>query len=157
MNRNIIIQVEFGLIMKFKKFPFSITKADLLLFLLLAATGIVPFLLQTAHGSGEQGTLIAVVTVDGETYGIYPLEVDQTIEIVRAEGTDDERRNTLVIENGSIRMEYSNCKNQICVHSGEKHGRGEQIVCLPNWVYVEVMSAGGDPKAQDEGFDAVAR
>ena len=81
MNRNIIIQVEFGLIMKFKKFPFSITKADLLLFLLLAATGIVPFLLQTAHGSEEQGTLIAVVTVDGETYGIYPLEVK--IESVR--------------------------------------------------------------------------
>ena len=102
-----------------------------------------------------QGMLVAVVTVDGETYGIYPMGEDQTIEIVQAKGTDDERRNTLVIENGSIRMEYSNCKNQICVHSGEKHSRGEQIVCLPNWVYVEVMSAGGDPV--DEGFDAVAR
>ena len=131
-----------------------IKKADIILFIIILAVGLAVTVLPLA---GTISDPKVKVTVDGETYGIYPLEVDQTIEIVRAEGTDDERRNTLVIENGSIRMEYSNCKNQICVHSGEKHGRGEQIVCLPNWVYVEVMSAGGDPKAQDEGFDAVAR
>lgn len=47
------------------------------------------------------------------------------------------KNNTVVIENGEVFMEKSNCKNQICVKHKKIKRSGESIICLPNKVIVE--------------------
>ena len=158
-----------------------ITRADVILFAALVLSALAVFIMPSGTVSeaeelpgetpaGMEGTdagsaLFAVVTVQGETYGIYPLDTDRTIPIRQGEGTDSAHENVLVIENGKIRMESSDCRNQICVQSGEKDVPGEMIVCLPNWVYVEVVGAGGESSessgseedTSENGYDAVSR
>lgn len=64
-------------------------------------------------------------------------------------GTDTEwsnGHNRVVIKDGKVRMEWSDCANQICVHAGSISQAGQQIVCLPNRVIVrlEAVNAGLD-------------
>ena len=47
------------------------------------------------------------------------------------------QNNTVVIKNGEVFMEKSNCKNQICVKHKKISRSGESIICLPNKVIVE--------------------
>lgn len=46
--------------------------------------------------------------------------------------------NTVVIKNKKVYMLDSDCKNQICVNTGEISKKGESIVCLPNRVTAEI-------------------
>ncbi len=46
--------------------------------------------------------------------------------------------NTVVIKNGVVKMRHADCKNQICVQTGEIKNSGESIVCLPNRVIAEI-------------------
>lgn len=46
--------------------------------------------------------------------------------------------NTVVIENGVVFVSEADCKNQICVNTPKISKDGEQIICLPNRVIVEV-------------------
>ena len=53
--------------------------------------------------------------------------------------------NNVVIDESGVRMEYSTCKNQVCVHAGTLDPNDEDalllnmsIVCLPNRVVVEL-------------------
>ena len=70
------------------------------------------------------------VTVDGELYGMYPLDEDLKISI---NGT-----NVLVIEDQRVYMESACCENNTCVMQGSISSIGQTIVCLPNRVTVTV-------------------
>lgn len=52
------------------------------------------------------------VTIDGEVFGRYPLNQDQTVVIQPEDGS---WHNTLVIENGNADITESDCPNQLCV------------------------------------------
>ncbi|MBP3706540.1 MAG: NusG domain II-containing protein [Clostridia bacterium] len=47
-------------------------------------------------------------------------------------------KNTVVIKDGAVFMEYSSCKNQICVKHKRISEKGESIICLPNKVIIEI-------------------
>ena len=74
---------------------------------------------------------VAVVEVDGEVVGEYPLYQNGVYPLNG--GT-----NVLVIENGVAYLSYSNCPD----HTGERTGKirfvGQTIVCLPNKLSVTV-------------------
>ncbi|MBQ7703541.1 MAG: NusG domain II-containing protein [Firmicutes bacterium] len=115
-----------------------IKKADIILFIIILAVGLAVTVLPLA------GTLTdpaVKVTVNGETYGIYSLSEDQTVEIVQ-ETPDGTLTNVLVIEDGKCHMESASCHNQICVNHRPITGRGDVIVCLPNKVVVEIVGGG---------------
>lgn len=81
------------------------------------------------YGNRSRGAVV-VVQVDGEVYGRYDLQEDQTIEI---NGT-----NRLRIEDGEASMIYGDCPDQICVHTAPVSSVREVIVCMPNRVTAEV-------------------
>ena len=115
-----------------------IKKADIILFIIILAVGLVITVLPfTGTVSDPQ----VKVTVDGETYGIYSLSEDRTVDIVQ-ETPDGTLTNILVIEDGKCHMESASCRNQICVNHGAISGRGQVIVCLPNKVVVEIVGGG---------------
>ena len=78
----------------------------------------------------------------GEPYEHVPLGEDKTIRIDQGDG----RINVVEIKDGGVRMAFSTCINQDCVHEGvvtdlsRKHrALGDWIVCLPNAVSIELV------------------
>ncbi|MGN1413174.1 MAG: NusG domain II-containing protein [Anaerovoracaceae bacterium] len=113
-----------------------IKKADILLFFLILAFGLVVSWWSLAgNAAGEKVT----VTVDGRLYGTYPLSQDQTIQVVQENG----HHNDITIKDGQVSMTFSDCRNQICVESGAISQTKDTIVCLPNKVVIEVTGGGG--------------
>ena len=114
-----------------------IKKADIILFIIILAAGLIVSFLPLADAVGQPQVK---VTVAGETYGIYALDEDRTVEISQdtQEGTT-EVTNVLVIQGGECWMESASCHNQICVNHGHISEPGDLIVCLPNKVVVEIV------------------
>ena len=70
-----------------------------------------------------------VVKQNNKVVAEYPLNTDREVKL---------SGNTFVIKFGKVYMKSADCKNQICVKSGEIENRGECIVCLPNRVILEI-------------------
>lgn len=116
-----------------------IKKADIILFIILTVFGLAISIL-FLPGMGDKSGDTVRISVDGKHYASYPLSEDREIEI-----KNGKHSNTIKIENGSVRMLQSNCKNQICVKSGSVSRLRSSIVCLPNRVVVEIENRkGGD-------------
>lgn len=91
------------------------------------------------------------ITTGGTEYGVYPLDQDAEIEI-----DQNGHKNIVVIEDGQVHMDYSDCHNQICVDTGRISRTGETIVCLPNRVVAEIIGKGEGGEA-DDAIDAVVK
>lgn len=84
----------------------------------------------------------AVVLIDGEEYGRYPLSKDAVVEIPGLLGT-----NELTIAEGSARMTLAVCPDKICMDFGEIHYNTEMIVCRPGSIVVLIEN--GDSSEMD--------
>lgn len=128
----------------------SLRKADFFLFFIFAAAAALIAAASFLHSSSESPDMVRIIC-RGQEYGNYPLNKDAEIEISR-EG----HRNVVVIHDSTVHMDYSDCKNQICVHTGEISTAGETIVCLPNYVIVEITGneEGGE---DDAAVDAIVK
>lgn len=111
-----------------------IKKADIVLFFILLAAGLA--ISWTSLNSGQAGEKVRI-SAGGETYGIYSLSEDRSIEVVQNGHT-----NNIIIEGGHVSMAYSDCANQVCVNTGSIHLAGDSIVCLPNRIMVEILGEG---------------
>jgi len=127
----------------------SLRKADFLLFFIFIAVAALIAAVPLVRSS--DGASRVRIIAQGELAGIYPLDSDNEIEIER-----DGHRNVVVIKDNTVHMDYSDCKNQVCVNTGKISKAGETIVCLPNYVIVEIVSSeeGGE---DDEAIDAVVK
>lgn len=77
------------------------------------------------------------VTVDGEEYGVYPLDTDATVTIAPADGS---WYNILTIRGGSARITSADCLTQTCVHTPALAPNiTGVIVCLPHNVVVQLQ------------------
>ncbi len=73
----------------------------------------------------------ARVVISQDNDVVYNVSLYENREIVLP-------HNTVVIKNGRVYMKNADCKNQICVNTPEISSFGQQIICLPNRVIVEV-------------------
>ncbi len=97
----------------------------------IALAGILYFInMWNSQAEGDK----AVITVNGKEYGIYALNENQEIEIENAYGY-----NRIVICDGAVYMEHADCPDQYCVGQGRIHKQGQQLVCLPHKLVVEVQ------------------
>lgn len=90
----------------------------------------------------DAGSGVAVIRVNGEIEGTYPLSEDREISING--GT-----NILRIRNGKAKMIEADCPDQLCVNQRAVSADNESIICLPNKVIVEIQSR------QESEYDAV--
>lgn len=79
------------------------------------------------------------VTVDGQTFGTYSLDKNQTIEIKTEKGY-----NIVVIENGTVRVEEASCPDGVCSSHRPIRFSGASIICLPNKVVVSIENKEND-------------
>ena len=101
--------------------------------ILLIAVAILAFQLLRSPGDNTE----VKISVQGKVYGTYRLTQDQTIDI--------DGKNKVVIEDGTARMEWADCPDQICVQHKKISRSGESIICLPNEVVVSVQG-GEEPE-----------
>lgn len=94
----------------------------------------------------KEGSTVKV-TVDGQLYGSYSLNKNQTVEIKTENGY-----NLLVIENGTARIEEASCPDGICSSHRPICFSGSSIICLPNKVVVSVDVE----EIDDGGIDIVS-
>lgn len=80
---------------------------------------------------------IARITVNGELYGAYSLQEDRELHITHPDGGS----NTVVFENGAVRVSAADCPDQLCVKQGSIDRRGQTVVCLPHGLVITVKNA----------------
>lgn len=116
-------------------------KNDLLLTAGVLLAALALYLLLRPGGQGAW----AVVTVDGQEWGRYPLSEDRTLTI-----GDEIAYNILEISDGAAAVREANCGDHTCVRTGAVSRQGETIVCLPHRLTVRIEGGA----ASD--FDAAA-
>ena len=100
-----------------------------LLLAALAAFGGISWYLAADTQKAE-----AVVEVDGQEKGRYPLDQDTSVEIQLEDGS----YNLLEIKDGRADITEASCPDKICVDHRPVSRRGESLVCQPNKVVVEI-------------------
>jgi len=100
-----------------------------------------------SHAHDEE-VAYALIYVDGDLYE----KVALTAEEREIEIKTDAGYNLLKVHDYGIEMVESNCPDHICIGFGHIHLVRENIVCLPNRIFVEIQG-GDDPNS--EGVDAI--
>lgn len=90
-------------------------------------------------GAGEGGGLVAVVQNTDGFYRVLPLAEDATVVVASPLGT-----NTIEVSGGRVRCSEADCANQVCVETGWVSREGQQIVCLPHELTVQVVADPAD-------------
>ena len=78
----------------------------------------------------------AVVLIDGEEYGAFPLDTD-VVERIELPGGS---YNVLEIKDGKADVTEASCPDGICVNHRAVSKQHQSITCLPNKVVVEIRN-----------------
>jgi len=100
--------------------------------ILVTALLVIALFAYFAVGAFRTSGAYALVTVNGEEEGIYPLSRDGEYSLNG--GT-----NILVIEDGVAYIREADCPDGLCVRKGKVYLVGDDITCLPNRVRVEIF------------------
>lgn len=131
-------------------------KNDLILGAAVLAAALVMLLIMNLSGknsvypNGEDSGRQVCIRVDGEVWGIWPLNEDRTIEVDLDSGY-----NRVRIESGEAYMEEADCPDGYCMHQGHISGGIDTIICLPHKLVVEIVE--GDKNAPEDEIDTVAK
>lgn len=85
---------------------------------------------------GSDGLLVVTQTKDGFRR-VDDLSKDVEFTVTAKDG--EEGTNTVRIADGEAEVERADCSNQICVEHAPISRPGEEIVCLPHGLVVEVV------------------
>ena len=96
----------------------------------IAATGLILLNIFKTEGS------FVAVKIDGKETVRYPLSVNTEVVIE----TENNGKNTLVIEDGKAFVKDVNCPDKICEGHSKTSYKGETIVCLPHKVVIEIVA-----------------
>lgn len=110
--------------------------AVIALILAAAISVAAAFALAAVSQSGEAA---AEVRRDGELIATLPLSEDARLVV------EGEYTNVVVVEDGAVYIESSDCPGGDCVRSGKISQPGRSLVCLPNRVEVRVVSETAAP------------
>ena len=101
---------------------------------LLAAALLAFFVMRALQEKATGSGACAVVTVDGEEVGRYPLNKSGTFPL-------NGGSNILVVENGEAWVSEANCPDKVCMGMGKISRNGEFIACLPNLLIIVIEGA----------------
>lgn len=125
---------------------------------ILAAVLSVLFAHAFAGGGDSEHCNVLVHDADGQVH-VLDLSEDTVLEITTALGS-----NTIVVEEGTVRISDADCPQGDCTRQSAISRPGEQIICLPHRLWIEIVPADGssagemdvDAVSYPDGVDAVA-
>ncbi len=111
---------------------------------LALAAALVVLVLGTVIATNAFGQVApaksAVVKASDGTEYVLDLSKDSTTTVSTSKGC-----NIVVIENGTVRVAEADCPNQDCVNQGSISKAGQQIVCLPHQLTVDISDQEAAP------------
>ena len=135
-----------------------IKKADLILLAVLLIAGLAAsFALARSGTGGGQVTIKSA----GKKIGTYSLKENRTLLITKdghifnCDGTDSQGEtgyNILQIRDGKADMISADCHNHDCVDHRPISKDGENIICLPHKIVIQIEKEKGD-----DGYDSLAQ
>ncbi len=121
------------------------SRSDVYVIIVALALALIVYIAMYASRAGEAYEDRVDIYVDGEFYASARLGVDERVTIER-----DGMKNVLRLTEDGFYMEFSNCKNQLCVKQGvvtkqncASRALGAHIICLPNRIDARLASAEG--------------
>lgn len=120
-------------------------RRDLVLAVLICLVALGLFFF---YQRGETGDVVRI-TLDGVTYGEYPLSLDKEILV---ESENEDGFNLVVIRGGEVWIKEADCPDKYCVKQGVVSKEKESLICLPHKLIVEVQGAS---KADTTELDGV--
>jgi hypothetical protein len=111
--------------------PRTLAPLDIFIILCLVAgaVGFWPFL--ASHSPAT-----VVVFRDNTAIARYPLASDKVFTVRGKDGPM-----TLAVKNNGVRVIESRCPRGICIRTGAIRMQGQQIVCAPNHILVELETS----------------
>ena len=116
----------------------SSKKLNLILVVVIVALACAGLVATRLIGANTDADTATVVIRDG-AQNVYELPLSQgaTNTVTTDLGT-----NVIEIKDGRVHVEEANCPNQDCVHQGWIDAAGQQIVCLPHKLTVDIIDEG---------------
>ena len=129
----------------------KIKKADILVvFLILITSFFIYFFTNDFPKGDENSSKKVVITVDGKIFKEISLTKNTDLDVK----VDSEYgHNVIHIENGTVEMHESNCKDKICMKMGKISLTNDSIICLPNRLMVKIV----DDEPSDESLDLIIK
>lgn len=110
---------------------------------IVAALGVAASALSDAAPASD--LLVVCQTTDG-FYRVDALSDEVTYTVTTTHG-DEQGYNVVAIAHGTVDVTEADCSNQVCVEHDPISHEGEQIVCLPHGMVVEVVANEADVSA----------
>jgi Uncharacterized protein conserved in bacteria len=93
----------------------------------------------------NRAVIVAVIR-DNATIATYPLSPDCRVIVRGRTGLME-----LEIKDKAVRVVSSTCPRQVCLFAGSIGRAGQQIICSPNHILIEILSS------RKDGPDAITR
>lgn len=110
----------------------------------LVAAALIALLATSMLSRGGLGAVALVHDGDGAVHEL-PLDRDATLAVETSLGS-----NTVVVEGGSVRVAEADCPHGDCMRQVPISHPGEQIICLPHKLWIEIVASGGEAGEMDE-------
>lgn len=93
----------------------------------------------------DAATDMVALVHDGEgAVHTLPLDHDDTLVVTSHLGT-----NTIAVEDGAVRMVDADCPQRTCLLASPLRTPGQQIICLPHELWIEVAPKGSAGSSMD--------
>lgn len=122
-----------------RKFLRFLCPGDLIVYGILITLTVLSVLLPLFGSAVSPDEAKSVRIQCGDTVSVYPLSEPREIVLENRGYTV-----RVVIENASVSVADSTCRDRICVSSGKADRAGEVIVCLPAHILIAVEGGSGD-------------
>lgn len=128
--------------------------ATLVVGAVVAACLVAAFALLGPWQASNSSALVAVVHDADGVEKRLPLSQNTTLEVQTSLG-----RNVIVVKDGAAFVQEADCPRGTCTHQRPISQVGEQIVCLPHELWVEIVQGDGDTSSAEKttDVDLVAR
>lgn len=107
---------------------------DIILFVCILAVAALLFGLGALKKENGEAARVVICVKGEKKQQSYVLTEDTTVNIEGPLGV-----NRLVISDGNVWMEEAACPDHYCMKQGEITKAGQQIICLPNGIVVEIV------------------
>ena len=86
--------------------------------------------------NGDERLIALVHDGDGAEHRL-PLDTDAEYAVTTSYGT-----NVVVVEAGSVHVSDADCDNHDCIKQGSISSPGQQVICLPHRLWIEIVGEG---------------
>lgn len=100
--------------------------------LVITAFALAAAAAANALGNAVDARTAVIQDADGNTFAM-PLSKDDILTVASSAGT-----NVIEVQSGKVRVSEADCPNQDCVNQGWISNAGQQIVCLPHKLVVNI-------------------